>query len=229
MTVTLPPTRPLVRFARVSVVRLLAWGVAVIALAAALGYGIEISRFGRSDAAAAQLAEQTIRETVTATSAATEQAAASAASRAHLPPPDNNSQDAVRRLFDVASSARGDAPGRDALALTIYDANGNPLAWSGRASDLPADRVRGGPSVFVVSSPLGLRLVAVRPIPATTSSPATGSAVADADSTRGPKATIEPDLAKIGIRSSGASAVRVCPPFARLPVQKSTQSLPAGR
>src|SRR3984893_12558406 len=56
-----------------------------------------------------------------------------------------------------------------------------------------------------------------------------GSALADADSTRGPKATIEPDLAKIGIRSSGASAVTVCPPVARLPVQKSIQSLPAGR
>jgi signal transduction histidine kinase len=155
------------------------WGTAVVALAGAIGFGVELSRFGRSDAAAARQAEQTIRETVATMASATGQAAASAASRAQLPMADDTSPDAVRRLFDVVSAARGDAPARDTMAVTIYDGAGNPLAWSGRASDLPLDRVRGGPSVFVVSSPLGLRVVAVRPIPATPSNPARGSAVAE--------------------------------------------------
>ena len=92
-------------------------------------------RFGLSDAAAAAEAERTIRTEFAVMGAATEQAAGFAATRAQLPSPDDTSQQAIRRLFDVASSARGDAPARDALAVTVYDAAGSPLAWSGRASD----------------------------------------------------------------------------------------------
>jgi signal transduction histidine kinase len=170
--VTLPsPSRP--------PVRLLFWGLTVVALAGAIGFALELWQFGRSDAAAAANAERVIRNEFTVMGAATRDAAASAAARAQLPPPDNTSQEAIRRLFDVASSARGETSARDALAVTIYDASGGPLAWSGRASDPPVDRIRGGPSVFVVSSPLGLRLVAVRPIPPATAGRPPGSAAAE--------------------------------------------------
>jgi signal transduction histidine kinase len=163
-----PTPPPLVRTARVGVRGLLLWGVAAMAVAAAAGYALEVSRFGRSDAAAARAAEHSIRGDFAAMLATTEAAAASAASRAALPAPNNTSRDALRRLFDVASTARGAAPSRDTVAVTIYDAAGSPIAWSGRASDLPLDRLTGGSSVFVVSSPLGLRLVTVRPIAAAT-------------------------------------------------------------
>jgi signal transduction histidine kinase len=162
-----------------SVARLLLWGLTLVALAGAVGFALELWRFGRSDAAAAAEAERTIRAEFAAMGAATGQAAASAATRAQLPLPDDTSQQAIRRLFDVASSARGEAPARDALAVTLYDAAGSPLAWSGRASDPSVSRIRGGPSVFVVSTPLGLRLFAVRAIPPSTADGAGGSAAAE--------------------------------------------------
>ena len=95
-----------------SVVRLLLWGLAAIALAAAIGFGIELSRFGRSDRAAAEQAERTVRDSVMSTSAATDQAARSAASRAQLPGPDNTNQDVIRRLFDVAVTCWSATPPR---------------------------------------------------------------------------------------------------------------------
>ena len=169
------PSRP----PRVSVVHLLLRGLIAVALAGAIGFGLELWRFGRTDAAAAAEAQRAIRTDFAVMGAATRRAAAFAATRAQLPPPDNTSQDAIRRLFDIASAARGDAPARDALAVTIYDAAGNPVAWSGRASDPPVERIRGGASVFVVSSPLGLRLVAVRTIPPPTAGGPAGSAAAE--------------------------------------------------
>ena len=55
-------------------------------------------------------------------------------------------------------------PATDGPALTIYDANGRPLAWAGRPSELPRDRVVDGANLFAAHAALGLRLVAVEPI-----------------------------------------------------------------
>jgi signal transduction histidine kinase len=177
--VTSKPSRPLGRPARVSPAGLLLRSLVVIALAGAIGFGLELWRFGGSDASAARRAEQSVRSDLAITTAATVRAAESAAGNAHVPPPDATSDEGIRRLFDLASAVRGDAPSSDAIAVTIYDASGNPLAWSGRASDLPVERVRGGPSLFVVSSPLGLRLVAVRPIAGGSSNARSGSVAAE--------------------------------------------------
>src|SRR5207237_67177 len=54
------------------------------------------------------------------------------------------------------------------LALTIYDTAGSARAGAVRPSDLPRDRSSGPASLFVTPSPLGLRLVYVEPILATT-------------------------------------------------------------
>jgi signal transduction histidine kinase len=71
-------------------------------------------------------------------------------------------QDAPRRLFAAIDTVVDTAT--DGPAVTIYDANGRPLAWAGRPSELPRDRVVDGASLFAVHTPLGLRLVAVEPI-----------------------------------------------------------------
>src|SRR6185436_16467709 len=52
--------------------------------------------------------------------------------------------------------------------LTVYDNTGTPRAWTGRASDLPAERTKGDAALFVMSTPLGLRLVYLEPIAAST-------------------------------------------------------------
>jgi hypothetical protein len=78
---------------------------------------------------------------------------------------------ATRRLFDRAEAAlRAPAPalpGRlrtTELAVTAYSAQGQPIAWSGRPSELPGERLAGPEAWFFVQGELGLRLVYVRPI-----------------------------------------------------------------
>ena len=49
---------------------------------------------------------------------------------------------AARSLFDQADATLGDRDGSN-LAVTVYDLAGSPIAWSGRPSELPRDRVTG--------------------------------------------------------------------------------------
>ncbi len=80
--------------------------------------------------------------------------------------------DAVERLFARVAQRRG--PGRDpaVAALTIYGADGTPLAWEGRPASLPTSRVTGPTATFLVSTPLGLRLLRLEPVLQATGRPA---------------------------------------------------------
>ena len=49
-------------------------------------------------------------------------------------------------------------------ALTVYGADGTPLAWQGRPASLPVARVTGPAASFLVSTPLGLRLARLEPL-----------------------------------------------------------------
>jgi signal transduction histidine kinase len=70
---------------------------------------------------------------------------------------------AARRLFAAADAALTEAQDAD-YALTAYAADGRPLAWDGRPSELPADRMLGDEAWFFTRSALGLRLVYVTPV-----------------------------------------------------------------
>ncbi len=70
---------------------------------------------------------------------------------------------AIRGLFDRSAAAlAGDAD--DALALSIYSTAGQPIAWAGRPSDIPSDRLGGGQAWFLAQGALGLRLIYVAPV-----------------------------------------------------------------
>ena len=70
---------------------------------------------------------------------------------------------ASRRLFAAAAAAL--AQDADAeLAVTAYAADGRPLAWAGRPSELPDDRLQGDEAWFFARGALGLRLVFVTPV-----------------------------------------------------------------
>jgi signal transduction histidine kinase len=73
---------------------------------------------------------------------------------------------AASRLFAAASAAVAQGNGAD-FAVTAYDANGEPIAWDGRPSELPAERIQGGEAWFFAQGPLGLRLVYVTPVTTT--------------------------------------------------------------
>ncbi len=76
---------------------------------------------------------------------------------------------ASARLFEAAARAlrmpttATDAAASD-LALTVYGPGGLPVAWSGRPSELTADRVQGPEAWFLTPGALGLRLVYLRPV-----------------------------------------------------------------
>src|SRR4051812_12603855 len=67
---------------------------------------------------------------------------------------------ATRQLFDqvAASAARND------VAVTIYGATNEPLAWLGRSDDIAPERRAGGASSFLAQSSQGLQLVRVQPV-----------------------------------------------------------------
>src|SRR5262245_45551157 len=70
-----------------------------------------------------------------------------------------------RTLFDLVAAARPADTKGDEIAITLYDKEGNARAWLGRPSDtFQHDRTTGPAAFFVSPSPLGLRLVHIRPI-----------------------------------------------------------------
>ena len=74
---------------------------------------------------------------------------------------------AQRSLFDAAEAAlagAGAGAQLDDFAITVHATDGAPIAWSGRPSELPADRLQGTETWFFAQGALGLRLVYLLPV-----------------------------------------------------------------
>jgi len=69
---------------------------------------------------------------------------------------------ATRRLFDLAAEGVRTSP--DPVAITIYGARNQPVAWVGRSEDVPDARLTGPASLFLAQSTQGLQLVRVQPV-----------------------------------------------------------------
>jgi hypothetical protein len=158
----------LTRERRVSVTRVFAGGCAVAALIVLGGAALEVFRLGTSDAAAAVRVEQDVRAafaamTADVTTLARRLAADTRVSKAMASAPGTDGADRI--LFDAVKDARESIPEHSGvLAVTIYDGNAKPRAWTGRAANLPDERTKGAAATFVAPSPLGLRLVRLEPI-----------------------------------------------------------------
>ena len=149
---------PLVR----RLARQAAVGIVLALFTVAAGRLYERTRLGATDADTLQSVAAETRGRIDGIAAALRQAASAAAVDPALLAEAGTSPEAARRLFDAARDAlrhTGGAPG----ALTIYGAAGTPLAWSGRPSDLPPDRLHGPRTLFAAPGPLGPRLVFVDP------------------------------------------------------------------
>ena len=70
---------------------------------------------------------------------------------------------AVRRLLSNAAAVVSREAPSDS-AITIYGGDGEPVAWAGRPSDLPSDRLQGEEAWFAAPGASGLRLMYVRPV-----------------------------------------------------------------
>lgn len=83
---------------------------------------------------------------------------------------------AARELFHLFDRALEQTPNG---GITVFDALEAPLAWSGRVSDLPRERIVGTTALFAVLDARGPRLVRVEPLAdaAATPSPRIGTLV----------------------------------------------------
>src|SRR5438067_2840900 len=142
------------RLARAGLVAALVVGVAGIAL--------ERARFGRSDADAVRRIESELRRRLDASAASLAATAARVAQERDAIRDAPRDTAAARRLFDVADVALPDEEAGH-TGVTIFDGAGVPIAWSGRVSEFPKDRLV-GTSLFVAPGAVGLRLVHVEPV-----------------------------------------------------------------
>jgi signal transduction histidine kinase len=118
---------------------------------------------GWSEAAARLEVEAEVRESFDTMSRELRVMAGSLADAGSVVAAGQGDTTAARRLFQAADTALLQAPAQD-YALTAYAADGRPLAWGGRPSELPADRLSGDEAWFFTQSALGLRLVYVTPV-----------------------------------------------------------------
>jgi signal transduction histidine kinase len=160
----------LTRERRGRVTRVFAGGCALAALVVLAGAAIEVRRLGTSDAGAALRVEREVRASIAEMTSHVERVALIIAADPRVATamlPGTGIGDADRVLFDAVSDARQQFPDeRAVLAVTIYDGNGAPRAWAGRASNLPKEGTKGAAALFVTPSPLGLRLFFLQPLTA---------------------------------------------------------------
>lgn len=145
--------------------RLARAGVAAAILVGAAGWALGRARLGPSDTDAVASIEVELRQRLDR-SADTLGAIASrvAADRDAIRAAPRDAA-ARRRLFDAADAALpDDQAGRTGLTVYAADADGQPLAWAGRVSELIKERREGPSALFVAPGALGPRLVRVEPL-----------------------------------------------------------------
>jgi signal transduction histidine kinase len=148
--------------ARARIRTILVAGIALAALTLAAGRVVERARLGASDAEARQRVVREVTDVIAARVRALQVTARSTGIRASQLEQAATDPEAARALFERLGALLGVEEGRG--ALTAYGPATTPLAWSGRPSELPVERVGGPAAVFVVPGIGGPRLVAVEPI-----------------------------------------------------------------
>lgn len=152
------------RHRRVQWRRLLAAGLLAACAAGLIGGGMELWRFGPSDASAAARVDRFVRTDFDRMTNALSRAAGHVTQDARAAQGLAAGPDAARSLFDLAAAARASVSYVGDVALTIYASTGDARAWAGRPSDILPERVNERSAFFVTPSPLGVRLVYVQAI-----------------------------------------------------------------
>ncbi|HET6316146.1 MAG TPA: hypothetical protein VFG86_06795, partial [Chloroflexota bacterium] len=137
-------------------------GLILTSLVAGAGLLIERARFGSNETAALRRVAAKVQQDFAALTDdlrdATERIASDPRARTMAGPDTGR----TRALFAGSSAIVRAHPELD--ALSVYDAAGRPIAWAGRPSNLPDERIVGASALFVAPGPVGLRLVHIRPI-----------------------------------------------------------------
>jgi signal transduction histidine kinase len=159
------PAIPRGRQRHVSARRLLAGGLIVAVLAGLAGGAFEWWRFGASDARASARVETHVRGEFDRMARVLDTVAAGIVNDPATATGLAAGAAGARDLFDLVDRHTRDlGESSEEVAVTIFDGT-EARAWAGRPSDVaPVDRLTGTAPFFVTPSPLGLRLVQVRPL-----------------------------------------------------------------
>ena len=159
--------------------------IAVAGLLAALAVGgagvwLERARLGATNEAAVQRIEAELGRRFADTAEALTARTARVRSQPDAIVRASRDGASARALFQsLSAELTPDLAG--SAGITVFGPAANPVAWAGRVSDVPRDRIDGPPSVFVSLDPLGPRLVRVEPVadPARPAGPRLATVVAE--------------------------------------------------
>ena len=140
--------------------RLALGGLACALLVLAAGGLLRRTMLGADDAAARARIEEEIRAAFTSMALELRGIAQQGGTPQDVRLAAEGDASAASRLFASAADAVSADTTLD-LALTVYAAGDRPLAWAGRSSELPSDRLRERETWFLLHGELGLRLVYV--------------------------------------------------------------------
>jgi hypothetical protein len=144
-------------------IRLALAGLACALLVLALGALLRRTLLGADEGAARARVESEIRSAFTSMALELRSMAQQAGDPKDIPLASAGDTSAASRLFTSAAEAVS-AGGIPDLAVTLYGAGDQPLAWAGRPTQLPADRLQAAETWFLTPGELDRRLVYVRSV-----------------------------------------------------------------
>ena len=145
-------------------VRLALTGLVCVLAVVAVGRIAERIVMGADDASARQRIERDVRGAFDAMSRGLQVLARRVADPEALVAAARDDEGAARTLFVAAQGAAVARTSDVELAVTAYETGGQPVAWAGRPSELPRDRLEGDEAWFIAQGALGLRLVYTMPV-----------------------------------------------------------------
>jgi signal transduction histidine kinase len=144
--------------------RVLAWGAACAVVVALAGVAGERLRFGADFAAARDRIAADIDRQFTLLRGSLDAGVARVRQEPSLTPAVNTRETAVTRELFARLSAADDALALPGLALSVYGLDARLVAWSGRPTSLPNERLTGPDALFLAPSSVGPRLTRVAPV-----------------------------------------------------------------
>jgi signal transduction histidine kinase len=138
-------------------------GLAAAAVIAAGGSALGRARYGASDQDAVARIEMELRQRFAASAATLGRIASQLGAERISVDSAPRRLASTRSLFEAVDAALPSNEG-GRTGITIYDSARTPVAWAGRTSDVPRERLDGPAALFVAPDALGPRLVRVEPV-----------------------------------------------------------------
>ena len=183
---------------------------------------LELARLGVSDDAAFARIERQVTERFDTMAVALDALAVRLAARPAVIAGIRGDPNSAAPMFDAVRAAPAESGVADA-AITVYDNAGEARAWTGRPSEIAAERILGGQTFLIAPGSLGLRLVYVEPLfdvfADTSPPPRIGSIAAELVLSPALGVTGTPPglfhlrtpIADVTLRASGGAAARTAP------------------